>query len=489
MTVPTSTARAIEYFTKRIRLYREDPVLFVREVCGFEPDTWQHKVLNDLADPECRRVSVRSGQGVGKTCLESVSAAWFLACFPYSRVVATAPTRQQLNDVLWAEIAKWISKSPVLPAVLRWTKTYVYVKGMEKRWFATAKTATKPEAMQGFHEDNMLFIVDEASGVADPIMEAILGTLTGPNNKLLMCGNPTQTTGAFYDSHMNPAMVGLYRTYRVSSRDVARTSKEHIAAMESKYGRESNFIRVRVDGEFPLQDDDVFISHQLLERSVLTEPRKYAAGQKPQTIDIAADIARYGDDKTVIGYKLDEQVVLEHKIHGQDIMTTADRIMELGESLVRRFGWKAEDGIIPVKIDDSGVGGGVTDALRRMKSLDPERFWWMCIVPCLFGTKIKNRYFDDTTTYWMSIVRNLLRTEDEYGNPKPVELILPDDTELIAQLSARKYKITDRSKARVESKEDMKKRSLASPDEADCVLMLCIPLDRERAKRRADRGR
>lgn len=79
--------------------------------------------------------------------------------------------------------------------LLKWTKTYVYMVGEEKRWFGVARTATKPENMQGFHEDNMLFIVDEASGVADPIMEAILGTLSGANNKLLLCGNPTKTSG------------------------------------------------------------------------------------------------------------------------------------------------------------------------------------------------------------------------------------------------------------------------------------------------------
>lgn len=67
----------------------------------------------------------------------------------------------------------------------------------EERWFATARTATKPENMQGFHEDYMLFIVDEASGVADPIMAAIIGTLSGQFNKLFMCGNPTKTAGFF----------------------------------------------------------------------------------------------------------------------------------------------------------------------------------------------------------------------------------------------------------------------------------------------------
>lgn len=94
-----------------------------------------------------------------------------------------------------------MSKSELLSILLKWTKTYVYMVGNEKRWFGVARTATKPENMQGFHEDNMLFIVDEASGVADPIMEAILGTLSGANNKLLLCGNPTRTSGTFYDSH------------------------------------------------------------------------------------------------------------------------------------------------------------------------------------------------------------------------------------------------------------------------------------------------
>ena len=104
------------------------------------------------------------------TSITAIILLWFLSCFSYPRIVATAPTKQQLNDVLWSEVAKWQEKSPVLKKILKWTKTYVYMKGHDKRWFAVAKTATKPENMQGFHEDNMLFIVDEASGVADTII-------------------------------------------------------------------------------------------------------------------------------------------------------------------------------------------------------------------------------------------------------------------------------------------------------------------------------
>lgn len=191
-TVQSKRRKLRDFFHNRLPLYQRDPVLYAREVLGFQCDDWQRDVLRDLA--EAPWVTVRSGQGVGKTGVEAVALLWFLTCFRFPRVVATAPTRQQLHDVLWSEVEKWRSNSPLLREILRWTKTYVYLNGYEKRWFAVARTASKPENMQGFHEENMLFIVDEASGVADEIMEAILGTLSGGNNKLLMCGNPTRTS-------------------------------------------------------------------------------------------------------------------------------------------------------------------------------------------------------------------------------------------------------------------------------------------------------
>src|SRR5699024_2698076 len=195
-----------------IDVYWDDPVAFAEDILKFYPDTWQENVLRDLAHNPF--VSVRSGQGVGKTGLEAVAAIWYLCCRPNPKIICTAPTRQQLNDILWAEIAKWLNSSYV-KNFLKWTKTKVYMMGHEERWFATARTATKPENMLVFHEDYMLFIVDEVSGVADDIMEAILGTLSGYENKLLMCGNPTRTSGVFYDSHHRDRVD--YKTHKVSS--------------------------------------------------------------------------------------------------------------------------------------------------------------------------------------------------------------------------------------------------------------------------------
>ncbi|UQZ87286.1 hypothetical protein SK3146_06583 [Paenibacillus konkukensis] len=197
----------------------DDPVAFGEDMLGFSADEWQQVAMMDVA--QYPRTSVRSGQGVGKTGFEAVLVIWFLCCRPNSRVVCTAPTKQQLNDVLWAEVAKWLESSMV-KNLLKWTKTKVYMIGHEERWFATARTANKPENMQGFHVDHMLFIVDEASGVADPIMEAIQGTLSGDDNKLLMCGNLTRTSGFFYDSHNRDHKP--FRTHKVDSRNSKRTS-------------------------------------------------------------------------------------------------------------------------------------------------------------------------------------------------------------------------------------------------------------------------
>lgn len=117
-----------KFFQKKIPEYRKNPVLFAREVLLFDPDDWQKEVLMDLSQNP--KVAVKSGQGVGKTGLEAVALLWFLCCYPYPRIVATAPTKQQLYDVLWSEASKWMSKSPLLSSILKWTKTYIYMIGV-----------------------------------------------------------------------------------------------------------------------------------------------------------------------------------------------------------------------------------------------------------------------------------------------------------------------------------------------------------------------
>jgi phage terminase large subunit len=176
----------------------------------------------------------------------------------------------------------------------------------EERWFAIARTATKPENMKGFDEDYMLFIVDEASGVEDRILEAILGTLSGEYNKLLMCGNPTKTSGVFFDSHNKDRAD--YRTLQVSCLNSPRTSKDNIDMLKRKFGEGSDVWRVRVEGEFPRGEFDTFIALEIAEfaaKDVSLEPIG-------DVLTIGCDVARFGDDETSIYAGIGPKIVGQH---------------------------------------------------------------------------------------------------------------------------------------------------------------------------------
>ena len=454
-----------------ILYYADHPVEFVEDIIRATPDPEQAKILRSVAANPM--TTVRSGHGVGKSAVEAWVVIWFICTHPFPKIPCTAPTQHQLFDILWAEVSKWIRNNRALRNELIWTKEKLYMRGHPEEWFAVARTASKPDALQGFHAEHLLYIIDEASGVDDKIFEPVLGALSTPGARLLMCGNPTQLSGFFYESHNKNR--ASYSTFHIDGRKSGRVRQDYVDMIIRMYGEDSDVFRVRVAGEFPLQEDDIFIPLSLVENSIMTEfsPRK-----KPDLIHIACDVARFGDDKTVIGYKTDEKAEFYKKRQGQDTMKTADDIILLGEMLVHRYRLTPEtDSPIPVKVDDGGVGGGVVDRLKQIKRNDPERFWWLEVYPVIFGQRIKHKYYHDSTTYMMAVVKKLLQPYDEdTGERKPVELVLPDDDDLVAQLSGRKYALTEASKIKVESKEAIKKRGLPSPDEADCVLLLCLPV-------------
>ena len=453
-----------------ILYYADHPVEFVEDIIGATPDEEQAKILRSVAQNQM--TSVRSGHGVGKSTVEAWVVIWFMVTRPFPKIPCTAPTQHQLFDILWAEVSKWLRHNKALADEIVWTKEKVYMKGYPEEWFAVARTASKPDALQGFHADDVLYIIDEASGVDDSIFEPVLGALSTPGAKLLMCGNPTQLSGFFYESHNKNR--ASYAAFHIDGRKSSRVSQDFVQTIIRMYGEDSDVFRVRVAGDFPLQEDDIFIPLPLVENSIMTE---YSPRKKPDSIHIGCDVARFGDDRTVIGYKIDEKAEFYKKRQGQDTMKTADDIVLLGEMLVQRYRLTPDkDDPIPVKVDDGGVGGGVVDRLRQMKRNAPEKLWWLEIYPVIFGQRIKHKHYHDSTTYMMSVVKKLLQPYDEDGQRKPVELILPDDDDLVAQLSGRKYGLTETSKIKVESKDAMKKRGRTSPDEADCVLLLCLPV-------------
>ena len=183
--------------------YRNDPVLFVREVLNTEPDTWQVEFLNHIAAGN-RRISVRSGHGVGKSTASAWAMLWYLFLrFPV-KIVVTAPTSSQLYDALFAELKRWVKQlPPMLADQLDVKQDRVEVKEAPNEAFISARTsrAEQPEALQGVHSDNVMLVADEASGIPEAVFEAAAGSMSGHKAVTLLLGNPVRSTGFFYDTH------------------------------------------------------------------------------------------------------------------------------------------------------------------------------------------------------------------------------------------------------------------------------------------------
>ncbi len=426
----------------QLRLVQNDPVRFVRAVLGVNPDPWQIDALNALARGE--NVSIRSGHGVGKTALLAWCVLWFLSTRPYCRIPCTAPTGHQLSDLLWAEISLWLNRSP-LKGLITWTATKVGLVGSEESWFAVARACTKPENLAGFHAPHLLYIVDEASGVPDKIMQAVDGALTTANAQIIMAGNPTRLSGYFYDSHHRAR--SQWHTLHVSSEDSPRVSNEYPTAMAAKWGKDTDIYRVRVKGDFPLGESEAFIRLDLVEAAIL----RWHDAKPDGACELGVDVARYGDDETVLALREGGYV---HELECYRQWSTTQTTGRVVQIVKERFP-------AAVKVDDTGVGGAVTDGL--VESCDSLGLHRTQIVPVNFGGAGDSEgHYDNAASVMWGRVRDMLIAG---------EIALPDDTDLAAQLTTRRWKTTSKGKIRLESKDDMKRRGLPSPDRADALVL------------------
>ncbi len=439
--------------SEAIRYYRDHPVEWVRDVVGATPEDYQAAALRDLAAGD--KVAVRSGHGVGKTAVEAWAVLWFLSTRPFPKVPCTAPTEHQLYDLLWAELAKWLSRSKVAGA-FTWTQTKVFANRHPERWFAVARTSNKPENMQGFHEDHLLFIVDEVFGVADSIMTVVAASLTGEENKLLIAGNPTRLSGYAYDAFHSGRQS--WSLHHVNAEKSPRVSRAWLDDMERDLGRDSDLYRVRVLGEFPRGEASAFIPLEVCEEAV-TRFTDRAPESTDEPFLIGVDVARFGNDETVLAIRRGSRLVELRPYRKQDTMETTGRIVAAAREI------RAANPRAPIRahIDDTGLGGGVTDRLRELRpELDREGLS-LEVVPCTFGGAGDDYYADSGAAMWAAM-RDWLKTG-----------AIPDDPVLVGQLSSRRQALTSKGKIRLESKDDMKRRGLRSPDRADALALAFWP--------------
>lgn len=212
-------AVATDPLVERFREYRDDPVLFVREIFGVDPTEQQKKLLKSVAVPGSQ-TAVKSGHGIGKSAALAWLVLWFLWTRTDAKVPCTAPSGHQLEDILWSEIDLWRQKMPKQMAdCTEVIQSRVTISGMGREHYAVARTARKekPEALQGFHSRNLLFVIDEAAGVPDEVFALMRGALTTHQARVVMAGNPTLVSGYFYEAfHRN---AHLWNRFTFSGED------------------------------------------------------------------------------------------------------------------------------------------------------------------------------------------------------------------------------------------------------------------------------
>lgn len=427
--------------------WRLNPVAFVREALRVEHiEPWQEKQLMAMVGGKNHH-TIRSGHGVGKSALLAWLILWFLFTHFPAKVPCTAPSAHQLNDVLWAEVAIWRRRlANGWSDMFEVTADRIYLKYAPEECCAYARTARKenPDALQGFHSENIMFVVDEASGVPDEIFQPLEGALSTPGALSIMAGNPTKPRGYFYDSHhRNRAQ---FNCVRVSCADSSRVSQAYIDKMRAQYGDESNVFRVRVLGEFPHESADLLMPLSLV------EPAKWREVDPTPVLPIwGVDPARYGECLTAMAKRKGNVLLEPVSTWGNvSLMETVGRVAAEYEVTAK------EDRPYEIIVDVCGLGAGVVDRLAELGL--PVRGVNAGEAPPKLDAKHVSRMRD--WLWWQG--REWFQT---------LAVQIPEDEYLIGELSDVHYTLSSSGKIIVETKRDMLDRGVSSPDRADAFLL------------------
>lgn len=424
---------------------RNDPTLFVTHVLGAEPYPWQVEFMEAIRDNN--QVAVRSANGVGKTTCLAWLILWFLSTHNPVFVACTAPSEDQLKDALWKELRTWHRKMPDwIRNEIVITELGAHLKSFPAEVQAKARTtkSENPEALQGIHSENMVFIIDEASGVQEAVFEVSIGAMSTPGAKTIMTGNPTRLQGFFYNAfHRTRA---FWNTRKVQATENPVGGEAYAKFVAANYGDEGNIYRVRVLGEFPLSDDDTLIPLHWLEAAVDRDVAKIETAP----VYWGLDIARFGSDRSALAKRQGNHLLEKVKSwQGQELTVTEGMVINEYNDTLPHLRPKE------IFVDSIGMGAGVVDHLKEAGL--PVRGVNVSEVPSVIGKY--NRRRDE-----------LWYKAREYFERRDCRI--PDDEQLIAELSGPSYKIVDSNgKIRVESKSDMKKRVKRSPDLADAFIL------------------
>lgn len=428
--------------------WKANPVAFVREEFGIEPDEWQADVL--MAFTQRQRLAMKAAKGVGKSAVLAWLIWNFLATRLYPKVACVSISGANLQDGLWSELALWRGKSEFLTSAFEWQKTRIYAKDHESTWWAsarqwsqTADTTSQANTLAGLHADNLLFVLDEAGGIPDAVMAAAeAGLASGVDCKLVMAGNPTNLSGPLYRATTRERHLWHLTEITADPDDPKRSSRVSVQwAREqiAKYGIDNPWVLVNVFGKFPPASFNTLIGPDDCAAAVRRQCPPAAYEHEARVLGV--DVARFGDDRTVITPR-------QGLFCSKPIILRSARTEEICGQIARIATQWNPDAIF---VDGSGgYGAGVVDTMLRAG--------YNVIEVNGAGVPDDPRYYNKRAEMYF----NACKWVKERGT-------IPDIPELVSELCAPTYWLHN-NKMQIEEKEQIKKRLGFSPDVSDSFV-------------------
>ena len=450
----------------------------VHRVLRGEPTVINHAGLN--------RISVTSCHGPGKTHWLAQIMHWWNWCF-YGLVVCTAPKEGQLKTRLWPRYRQILRGSlPEYQRMIQVNTLTVSVADIrngrivfDDDWGCIGETASDPENMAGYHDTPQLILVDEASGKRlDPMFPVLEGTLTTPGSCLAQIGNPTRSSGEFYDAHNKANVKKLFFDMHIvpnirkkeltklsNSTNVFgsdRVDERWIQNMEQKYGAESPVVKIRAYGLFADMEDNQLVALAWLEDA--KDITEVSDGSLPR-LKVSADVADGGLDFSVITiareYDTFTQMIKQYKYNFPSSESPIMVAKKSKELFHQHGGNKDTDELV---IDSIGVGAGTAGFLiNEGYRVKPHKGG------STQGVNTKKHRNQRTMAYCS------FRDMHRDGKIKYSPDFCDDWDEYIAQVCSIKYTGTERVDD-IETKKSLTDRGIKSPDRADSASMLCTPM-------------
>lgn len=471
--------------------YSKNPVKYCHDILGFEPWAKQQEVMNAVVNHPL--VSVKSGHRIGKSWLAAALALWFYSTFPDARVIGTGPTSTNVQGVLWRAVRQLHARSgrclkcmvedpsgakPCEHSTIIDSKPAERAAtGLVSEDFREIKgyTVRDVEAITGTAGQSLFFIMDEASGVPDQIYEGLEGNRAGWTEeagvmvRMLLIGNPTRTVGEFYDSHEHPRKKKVYARFTISSRDTPNVIEKRniipglathywVEQMVAKYGEDSAFIKVRVDGEFPIGEDGKAFSIALITEAEERWDETEATGILQIGLDPAGESGT--GDQTGIVARRGQKIVALRRFRGLNEQAHCFHIMDLIEELRDHPREKAI-----VVIDSEGkIGWDTYVYLRQVASKRDSTFE-------LYRVRASDKAFREPMTFDRvrdELVHNLYLWLRDGG-------ALIEDEQLETELHAVEWDNTS-GKLKITPKKQLRKILGRSPDSFDALTLSCWPV-------------